>query len=128
MTEVYGKCQKMTYLYSGGRKNSVKPTQTIWHNKQICTIFVIVEFTKQFIMAKAKKLSTEELEQVRKAVNTANNFTAQLGQLEIQKAQLLSQALTAQAQVTEEQKILEEKYGSVSVNLETGEITETTEE
>jgi hypothetical protein len=79
-------------------------------------------------MAKAKKLSTEELEQVRKAVNTANNFTAQLGQLEIQKAQLLSQALTAQAQVSEEQKILEEKYGSVSVNLETGEITETTEE
>lgn len=77
---------------------------------------------------KAKKLSAEELEQVRKAVNTANNFTAQLGQLEIQKAQLLSQALKAQAQVAEEQKILEEKYGSVSVNLETGEITETTEE
>ena len=37
-------------------------------------------------MAKAKKLSTEELEQVRKAVNTANTFTAQLGQLEIQKS------------------------------------------
>lgn len=77
---------------------------------------------------KAKKLSAEELEQVRKAVNTANNFTAQLGQLEIQKAQLLSQALKAQAQVAEEQKILEEKYGSVSVNLETGEITEAVEE
>lgn len=77
---------------------------------------------------KAKKLTKDELEAVRKAVQIANTLISQLGQIEIQKTNLVSQALTAQAQVAEEQKILEEKYGSVSVNLETGEITETTEE
>ena len=79
-------------------------------------------------MAKAKKIKQEELESVRKAVGAANSLTTQLGQLELQKAHLLSQALTANAQVQEEQKLLEETYGSVSVNLETGEITETVEE
>ena len=79
-------------------------------------------------MAKAKKIKQEELESVRNAVGAANSLTTQLGQLELQKAHLLSQALTANAQVKEEQKLLEETYGSVSVNLETGEITETVEE
>ena len=79
-------------------------------------------------MAKAKKIKQEELESVRNAVGAANSLTNQLGQLELQKAHLLSQALTANAQVKEEQKLLEETYGSVSVNLETGEITETVEE
>ena len=79
-------------------------------------------------MAKAKKLTKEELEAVRTAVGNVNTLTSRVGQLEIQKSQLISQVLTAQAQVVEEQKVLEEKYGSVSVNLETGEITETVEE
>lgn len=79
-------------------------------------------------MAKAKTLKKDELESVRKAVGAANSLTTQLGQLELQKAHLLSQALTANAQVKEEQKLLEETYGSVSINLETGEITETVEE
>ena len=79
-------------------------------------------------MAKAKKLTKEELEAVRTAVGNVNTLTSRVGQLEIQKSQLISHVLTAQAQVVEEQKVLEEKYGSVSVNLETGEITETVEE
>lgn len=75
-------------------------------------------------MAKAKKLTKDELEAVRKAVGAVNTLTSQIGQVEVQKAQLLNQVMTAQSQVQEEQKVLEEKYGSVSVNLETGEITE----
>ena len=75
-------------------------------------------------MAKAKKLTKDELEAVRNAVGAVNTLTSQIGQVEVQKAQLLNQVMTAQSQVQEEQKVLEEKYGSVSVNLETGEITE----
>ena len=75
-------------------------------------------------MAKAKKLTKDELAAVRKAIGTVNTLTSQVGQIEVQKTQLLNQVVTAQAQVQEEQKVLEEKYGSVSVNLETGEITE----
>ena len=79
-------------------------------------------------MAKAKTLKKDELESVRKAVGAANSLTTQLGQLELQKAHLLSQALTANAQVKEEQKLLEETYGSVTVNLETGEYQDIVEE
>ena len=79
-------------------------------------------------MAKAKKIKQEELESIRKAVGAANSLTNLLGQLELQKAHLLSQALTANAQVKEEQKLLEETYGSVTVNLETGEYQDIVEE
>ena len=50
-------------------------------------------------MAKAKKLTKEELEAVRTAVGNVNTLTSRVGQVEIQKSQLLNQVLTAQAQV-----------------------------
>ena len=77
---------------------------------------------------KTKKLTKDELEQVKAVVSAVNQLTAQIGNLEIQKNKAIQAFTTAETQLAEEQKILEEKYGSVSVNLETGEITETTEE
>ena len=65
---------------------------------------------------KVKKVTKAELEKIQQAVGTVNRLTNQLGQM--QEAQKL---------VQEEQKSLEEKYGSVTISLETGEITETTE-
>ena len=47
-------------------------------------------------MAKAKKLTKEELEAVRTAVGNVNTLTSRVGQVEIQKSQLLNQVLTAQ--------------------------------
>jgi len=73
---------------------------------------------------KVKKLTKEELETLRQAVNTVNALTNQLGQMEIAKANAINQVKDAQARVQEEQKTLEEKYGSVTIDLNTGEITE----
>jgi len=73
---------------------------------------------------KVKKLTKEELETLRQAVNTVNALTNQLGQMEIAKANAINQVKDAQAKVQEEQKTLEEKYGSVTIDLNTGEITE----
>lgn len=73
---------------------------------------------------KVKKLKKAELETIRQAVNTVNALTSQLGQMEIAKANTLAQVKQAQANVQEEQKKLEETYGSVTIDLNTGEITE----
>lgn len=77
---------------------------------------------------KVKKLTKEELETIRQAVNTVNALTSQLGQMELAKANAVAQIKEAQAKVQEEQKTLEDKYGSVTIDLTTGEYTETAEE
>jgi len=76
---------------------------------------------------KVKKLTKEELESIRQSVNTVNALTSQLGQMELAKANAIAQIKEAQAKVQEEQKTLEEKYGSVTIDLNTGEYTEQVE-
>ena len=74
-------------------------------------------------MAKKKKLTKDELEKVKNAVGTVRNITARIGDLEIAKSKMIVEYDTAQAQLAEEQKVLEDKYGNVSINLEDGAIT-----
>lgn len=76
---------------------------------------------------KAKKLTKDELEQVKSVVSSVNQLTAQIGNLEIQKSKALQAFAKAESQLAEEQKILEDKYGSVNVSLEDGTLTETEE-
>ena len=75
-------------------------------------------------MAKKKKLTKDELEKVKNAVGTVRNITARIGDLEIAKSKMIIEYDKAQAQLAEEQKVLEDKYGNVSINLEDGVITE----
>lgn len=75
-------------------------------------------------MAKKKKLTKDELEKVKNAVGTVRNITARIGDLEIAKSKMVLEYDKAQAQLAEEQKVLEDKYGNVSINLEDGVITE----
>lgn len=77
---------------------------------------------------KVKKVTKAELEKIQQAVGTVNRLTSQLGQMEIAKAATMGQVQEAQQVVQAEQKALEEKYGSVTISLETGEITETKED
>lgn len=77
---------------------------------------------------KVKKVTKAELEKIQQAVGTVNRLTNQLGQMEIAKSATIGQIQDAQKLVQEEQKSLEEKYGSVTISLETGEITETKED
>lgn len=77
---------------------------------------------------KVKKVTKEELKKIQQAVGAVNRLTNQLGQMEIAKAATMGQVQEAQQVVQAEQKALEEKYGSVTISLETGEITETVED
>ena len=72
-------------------------------------------------MAKKKKLTKEELENVQKAINSVRAITTRIGDLEIAKSTMLAEHQKAQAQLDEERKVLQDKYGNVSIDVETGE-------
>lgn len=79
-------------------------------------------------MAEAKKIKEEELEAVRLAVSNFNRAKSTLGDLEYQKAQLITQTAELEEALKAQQKNLEDTYGSITVNLDTGEYEETVEE
>ena len=77
-----------------------------------------------------QKLSEKELQDLKEIQSKSNKITMSLGQVEVQKAILDGQKndlLTQLADLQENQnkigKELQDKYGSVNINLETGEIT-----
>ena len=78
----------------------------------------------------AKKLTAEELQQIKEFKQEYNNLVTSLGELELQKANIADE----QARLLESRKVifekesalakqLQEKYGQGSINLETGEIS-----
>lgn len=72
-------------------------------------------------MAKKTKLTKQELENVQKAVNSVRAITSRIGDLEIAKSTMLGEYQKAQAQLAEERKVLQDKYGNVSIDIESGE-------
>ena len=76
---------------------------------------------------KVKKLSKEELEQIQVAVNTLSRAKQNLGEMEYQKSQMISNIMKFEAEVKVVQQELEEKYGQVTIDLNTGEYQETAE-
>ena len=72
-------------------------------------------------MAKAKKLTKEELERLTGLVETMSNIEIALGKLAVQNAKALADYNAYEAALKEEQKALEEKYGDVTIDLSTGE-------
>jgi hypothetical protein len=66
------------------------------------------------------KISEKQLEQLQKFVQGLNQAQAQLGQIEIEKHNLLHQAGEIQSELQKFQKELEEEYGQVSINIQDG--------
>lgn len=75
-------------------------------------------------MAKTKKLTKKELEDVRGAITNINSIVNQIGQIELSKGRLTRQFDEADAALKLQQKALQEKYGDVSIDLEKGVITD----
>lgn len=80
-------------------------------------------------MSEIKKLTTEELESIKAIKQEYTNLSFALGELELQKANLdrdKQNLLNIQNQLIERETIvgksLTEKYGSGTINIETGEI------
>lgn len=73
-------------------------------------------------MSEVKKLTTEELDEVKKIRSSYNDLAISLGELEIEKARLLEFRKTLSDRELVLAKTLQDKYGEGSINLETGEI------
>lgn len=79
-------------------------------------------------MAKAKKITKDELAAVQGAVNNINNLYMTVGRAIVGIINESVNLDTLEAALKEQQQSLEEKYGSVTVNLQTGEYEEVVEE
>lgn len=72
----------------------------------------------------SKSITAEELELIKQQQVELNNVVANIGVLETQKHSLLHQVADMNGKLEETKKVLEDKYGSISINLETGEYEE----
>lgn len=69
------------------------------------------------------KITKKELEIVKEHQGKLNEYFNRLGILEAQKHAMLHDFATTNKEVEEYKKVLEEKYGSININLESGEYT-----
>tara|TARA_X000001388_G_scaffold74807_1_gene68444 strand:+ start:145 stop:417 length:273 start_codon:yes stop_codon:yes gene_type:complete len=79
---------------------------------------------KQAENKEVKKITDEELKELQDQVNRINSAQLRLGGIESQKHTLVHGINAMQKEVQDMQVKLEEKYGKVSINITTGEITE----
>ena len=73
-------------------------------------------------MTKAKKITEQELQDLQKPLDSITEMQIQLGQLEMRKHDMLHDVTMFQKELAEAQAALKEKYGKISVNIQTGEI------
>ena len=71
---------------------------------------------------KAEKITDEQLQKVQSIVNTLNRAQLELGMMETKKHTLLHNIQTIQDQLTLLQAEFEKEYGTVDINIQTGEI------
>tara|TARA_R110000851_G_scaffold169700_1_gene315869 strand:+ start:4804 stop:5040 length:237 start_codon:yes stop_codon:yes gene_type:complete len=72
----------------------------------------------------SKKLSEVELKELQKVIGKINEVQVQIGGLEMQKQELILVGVEAKKALNETQKALEETYGQVQIDIQTGEIKE----
>ena len=73
-------------------------------------------------MVKAKKITKQELKDLQTPLDSITEMQIQLGQLEMRKHDMLHDVTVFQKELAEAQAVLKEKYGKISVNIQTGEI------
>ena len=71
-----------------------------------------------------KKLEEQELKNLQDSINKINSLQLQIGALEAQKYEMLKMTIDANSELKDLQSELEKKYGSVSIDISTGEIKE----
>ncbi len=75
-----------------------------------------------------QKIREDQLKKVVKQQNELSTILGQIGTLESQKHSLLHKIADVNQKIEEYKAELEEEYGVISINLETGEYTEIKEE
>ena len=75
-------------------------------------------------MAKTKKITKDELAKLQVNVRKINQVQIQVGILEIQKSEAVDSIKLLRNQLSILQKDMEDKYGSVNVNINDGTISD----
>ena len=73
---------------------------------------------------KTKKVTKKELKEVSEVTNRVTNITQEIGQMEITRLEYVDLLKTAKSEQADIRDMLEKKYGSVNININTGEISE----
>jgi len=79
-------------------------------------------------MAKVKKLTKKELESVQEVSTKYSRLTSDVGNLELNKQDLLMELAKVRQEIEAEKSTLQKKYGDVNINLQTGEYSENKED
>ena len=82
----------------------------------------VVEDKEIELKVKAEKVSDKHLQQMQQTVNTVNQLQFNIGKIESQKHTLLHNLSITQDRINVLQDTLMKEYGSVDIDLETGEI------
>lgn len=72
-------------------------------------------------MPKQKKITKDELEQLKGLVSYMRDVEIKIGSLEIEKTKYIVEHEASQNKLNETRSQLKEKYGDINVNLSTGE-------
>jgi|TARA_R100000081_G_scaffold89569_1_gene62692 hypothetical protein len=79
-------------------------------------------------MSKENKLTNEELKTLQDHISNMNEITLKIGNFEVQKSMIMIELDGLQKKLNEFKKELEEKYGTVSINIEDGTMKKEEEE
>tara|TARA_B100001094_G_scaffold58745_1_gene54205 strand:- start:1448 stop:1699 length:252 start_codon:yes stop_codon:yes gene_type:complete len=71
-----------------------------------------------------KKIKEEQLDKIKKQQETLAGIISEVGYIETKKHSLLHDLASVNMEVESYKKELEKEYGSVNIDLETGEYTE----
>ena len=77
---------------------------------------------EEVVDLKPTNITEEQLKSIQEIVSPINNMQMELGRMATQKHMILHQISELQGKLKELQVKLEEEYGKVNINIQTGEI------
>lgn len=79
-------------------------------------------------MSKSEKITEEQLKEIQKIVSTTNQIKLEIGNVEARKYMLLNELSSVNKMMGDVSAKLEEEYGKMDIDINTGEITYPDEE
>jgi anthranilate/para-aminobenzoate synthase component I len=79
-------------------------------------------------MSKSEKITEEQLKEIQKIVSTTNQIKLEIGNVEARKYMLLNELSSVNKMMSDVSAKLEEEYGKMDIDINTGEITYPDEE
>ena len=79
-------------------------------------------------MSKSEKITEEQLKEIQKIVSTINQIKLEVGNVEARKYMLLNELSSVNKMMSDVSAKLEEEYGKMDIDINTGKITYPDEE